>query len=128
MSMATKTANASSSINAGAAATAGDKEGLWRGTAAAKPSGRVLGGPLKETERTRELDNNGVLQLQQQVMQEQDEDVLSLGKTVAKLKDMGIQINEELTIQNEMLGLVEGDVDRVQGKIDVARRRIGKIG
>ncbi|KAK4635860.1 Vacuolar morphogenesis protein 7 [Fulvia fulva] len=126
-SMATKTANASSGINAGAAATAGDKEGLWRGTAAAKPSGRVLGGPLKETERTRELDNNGVLQLQQQVMQEQDEDVLSLGKTVAKLKDMGIQINEELTIQNEMLGLVEQDVDRVQGKIDVARRRIGKI-
>ncbi|EME50031.1 hypothetical protein DOTSEDRAFT_41194 [Dothistroma septosporum NZE10] len=126
-SMATKTANASSSINTGATATAGDKEGLWRGTAAAKPSGRVLGGPLKETERSRELDNNGVLQLQQQVMQEQDEDVLSLGRLVAKLKDMGVQINEEITIQNEMLGLVEQDVDRVQGKIDVARRRINKI-
>lgn len=126
-SMATKTATASSSVNSGAAATASDKEGLWRGTAAAKPSGRVLGGPLKETEQTRGLDNSGVLQLQKQVMQEQDEDVLSLGKTVAKLKDMGIMINEELSIQNEMLGLVEHDVDRVQGKIDVAKRRIGKI-
>lgn len=126
-SMATQTAKASSSINNNAAATAGDKEGLWRGTAAAKPSGRVLGGPPKETERTREQDNAGVLQLQKQIMQEQDEDVLSLGKTVAKLKDMGILINEELEVQNEMLGLVEQDTERVQGKIDVARRRIKKI-
>ena len=85
------------------------------------------GGPLKETERTRELDNQGVLQLQQQVMQEQEEDVLSLGKTVSKLKDMGILINEELTVQNEMLGLVDQDVERLQGKIDVGRARIKKI-
>lgn len=126
-SMAVQSARATSSSNKGVAATSGDKEGLWKGTSVAKPSVRVLGGPLKETERTRELNNSGVLQLQKQVMQEQDEDVLSLGKTVAKLKDMGIMINEELTIQNEMLGLVEQDVDRVQGKVDIARRRIGKI-
>ena len=60
-------------------------------------------------------------------MQEQDEDVLSLGKTVAKLKDMGMMINEELVVQNEMLGLVEQDSDRLQGKIDVAKSRIKKI-
>lgn len=126
-SMATKNSNTSSAVNASAAATAGDKAGLWKGTSAAKPGGRVLGGPLKETERTRELDNTGVVQLQKQVMEEQEEDVMSLGKTVAKLKDMGIMINEELTIQNEMLGLLEQDSDRVQGKIDVARKRIQKI-
>ncbi|CAK4028713.1 related to syntaxin [Lecanosticta acicola] len=126
-SMASKTAAASSSINKNATATDGDKAALWQGTSAAKPGGRVLGGPLKETERTRELDNSGVLQLQKQVLQEQDEDVLSLGKTVAKLKDMGMTINEELVIQNEMLGLVEQDSDRLQGKIDVARSRIKKI-
>jgi regulator of vacuolar morphogenesis len=114
-------------VNTGAVASAGDKEGLWKGTPAAKPSSRVLGGPLKETERTRELDNAGVLQLQKQVMEDQEEDVMSLGKTVAKLKDMGLMVNEELTIQNEMLGLLEEDTDRVQGKIDVAKRRIGKI-
>lgn len=124
---ASRTGGSAPSSGAAAAATAGDKEALWKGTSAAKPGGRVLGGPLKETERTRELDNSGVLQLQRQVMQEQDEDVMLLGKTVAKLKDMGIMINEELAIQNDMLGLVEQDVDRVQGKIDVGRRRIGKI-
>ncbi|KAK5173848.1 uncharacterized protein LTR77_002529 [Saxophila tyrrhenica] len=126
-SMATKNSNTTSAVQTGAVATAGDKEGLWRGTSAAKPSGRVLGGPLKETERTRELDNSGVLQLQSQIMEEQDEDVMVLGKTVAKLKDMGILINEELTVQNEMLDLVDQDTDRVQGKIDVAKKRIGKI-
>jgi regulator of vacuolar morphogenesis len=126
-SMATRYSTASSNVQSGAVASVGDKEALWKGTSAAKPSARVLGGPLKETERTRELDNAGVLQLQQQVMQEQDEDVLSLGKTVSKLKDMGIMINEELAIQNEMLGMVEQDSDRLQGKIDVARNRIRKI-
>ena len=126
-SMATRSANTTSASNAGAVASGGDKAALWKGTSAARPGGRVLGGPLKETERTRELDNGGVLQLQQQIMEDQDEDVLSLGKTVSKLKDMGIMINEELTIQNEMLGMIENDADRVQGKIDVARKRIGNI-
>lgn len=129
-SMSTRNpATSSTSSAGGAAATAADKEGLWKGTsaAAAKPSGRVLGGPLKETERTRELDNEGVLQLQKQEMAAQDEDVMLLGKTVARLKDMGIMMDEELTVQNEMMGLIDSDVDRVQGKIDVARRRIAKI-
>ena len=127
-SMATKNTNTSSAVHSGAVATAGDKEDLWRGTSAAKPSGRVLGGPLKETERTRERDNAGVLQLQQQIMVEQDEDVMDLGKTVAKLKDMGILVNEELTVQNDLLGLLEEDTGRVQRKIDVGKRRIGKLG
>ncbi|KAF2208797.1 hypothetical protein CERZMDRAFT_101008 [Cercospora zeae-maydis SCOH1-5] len=129
-SMATqsaKTSGGNSSMHASAAATSEQKSELWKGTSAAKPSGRVLGGPMKETERTRELDNSGVLQLQKQIMQEQDEDVMSLGKTVAKLKDMGILINEELAIQNEMLAVVEHDADRVQQKIDVGRARIKKI-
>lgn len=124
-SLATKTTTASSTTTS-AAATQADKEALFRG-GATKTSGRVLGGPLKETERTRERDNSGVLQLQQQIMQEQDEDVMSLGKTVARLKDMGIMMGEELEIQNAMLGLVEQDSDRLQGKIDVARSRIKRI-
>ena len=126
-SMATKTAT-NTAADPGAVATARDKEGQWRGTfVGTKPSGRVLGGPLKETERTQELDNKGVLQLQQQVMQEQDEDVLILGKTVAKLNDMGIMMNEELTRQNGMLSLLEGDTERLQNKIGVGRRWIERL-
>lgn len=86
--------------------------------------GRVLG---KETEKTRELDNQGVLQLQQQTMQEQDEDVDLIGKAVARQKELAIQIQEELEVQNDLLNLVDEDVTRVQGKVDIARKRIGQI-
>ncbi|KAK4986213.1 hypothetical protein LTR50_005442 [Elasticomyces elasticus] len=116
--------------NATAAATVGDKEGLWKGTSAASNNtraGRVLGGPLKETERTRERDNEGVVQLQKQIMQEQEEDVLEIGKSVSRMKEMGIMINEELVVQNQMLGMLDQDVERVQGKIDIGKKRIAKI-
>jgi hypothetical protein len=74
--------------------------------------GRVLGGPAKETERTRERNNEGVLQLQRQLMQEQDMDVEELNKTVRKMKEMGIAINEELVEQQPLLDILDQDVDR----------------
>ncbi|KAL2419675.1 hypothetical protein ABEF95_003431 [Exophiala dermatitidis] len=89
-----------------------------------KATGRVLG---KETADTRELDNQGVLQLQKQKMAEQDLDVEELRKIVQRQKELGIAINQELEVQNEMLRMVDEDVDRVQGKINIAKRRIGKI-
>ena len=130
-SAATRTATAATTIGADQA-THGDKAGLWKGTTAAatvaKPSSRVLGGPQPETANTRERDNAGVLQLQQQVLRAQDEDVLALGRTVARLKDMGVLMDEELAVQNQMLGLLDADADRVQGKVDLARERVRRIG
>lgn len=87
-------------------------------------SGRVLG---KESDKTRALDNQGVVQLQKQMMREQDDDVMVLARAVARQKELGVQIQEELAVQNDMLGLLDEDVTRVQGKMDVARKRIGKI-
>ena len=87
-------------------------------------TGRVLG---KETSETRSLDNQGLLQLQQQKMQDQDLDVDEIRKIVQRQRELGVQINQELEIQNEMLRMVDEDVDRVQGKINVAKKRIGKI-
>lgn len=86
--------------------------------------GRVLG---KETDRTRALGNRGVLQLQQQMMQEQDEDVEALASAVRRQKELGEQINRALVEDAEELKLLDEDVDRVQGKMDVAKKRIGKI-
>jgi len=40
---------------------------------------------------------------------------------------MGIAINEELEDQIKMLERVDEDVDRVKGKIDIAKKRVGKI-
>ncbi|CAF9909288.1 MAG: hypothetical protein HETSPECPRED_008918 [Heterodermia speciosa] len=86
--------------------------------------GRVLG---KETGRTKALDNQGVVQLQQQMMQEQDEDVMVLHQSVARQKQLAIEINAQLEEQKEMLGMLDEDVDRVQGKMDIAKKRIKQI-
>ena len=86
--------------------------------------GRVLG---KETAKTRELDNQGVLQLQKQMMEDQDMGLEELRKVVVRQKELGIAINNELEVQNEMLKMVDDDVTRVQGKMDIAKKRIGKI-
>ncbi|KAL4808895.1 hypothetical protein BDV18DRAFT_151099 [Aspergillus unguis] len=87
-------------------------------------SGRVLG---KETERTRELDNSGVLQLQRDMMQDQDLSVEELMKVVRRQKELGIQINEELEIQNEMLRMVDEDATRLEQKVNIGKKRLGKI-
>lgn len=106
-------------------ANVADKASLVGDAKTSKPtSGRVLG---KESAKTRALDNQGVLQLQKQLMEEQDEDVMVLARAVARQKELGVQIQEELEVQNEMLGMLDEDVTRVQGKMDVAKKRIDKI-
>ena len=107
-------------------ADAREKETLVGNAKSSKPlsGGRVLG---RETDRTRALDNEGVLQLQKQLMQEQDEDVMVLGQAVRRQRELGIAIQEELQVQNEMLGMLDEDVTRVHGKIQVANKRIAKI-
>lgn len=108
------------------AATQQDKNALF-GPGVSRPGGRVLGAPVPETDKTRALDNEGVLQLQKQMMQDQDLDVEELAKIVRRQKEMGHAIHGELELQNEMLKRLDEDVDRVQGKIGVAKKRIGKI-
>ena len=117
--MATKT-----SLDA-AVASAQEKQNLV-GNSSSRPKtgGRVLG---KETNETRERDNAGLVQLQKQKMADQDLDVDELTKIIQRQKELGVQINEELEVQSEMLKRTDEDVDRVQGKINVAKRRIGKI-
>ncbi|KAL4775647.1 hypothetical protein BDW60DRAFT_214399 [Aspergillus nidulans var. acristatus] len=100
-----------------------DGSGVGSGRKPAR-SGRVLG---KETERTRELDNQGVLQLQRETMQQQDMSVEELLKIVRRQKELGIQINEELEVQNEMLRMVDEDATRLQQKVDIGKKRLGKI-
>ncbi|KGO78250.1 hypothetical protein PITC_036180 [Penicillium italicum] len=109
-------------------------------------AGRVLG---KETERTRELDNEGVLQLQRQMMQSQDDNVDQLRKIIIRQRELGTQINEELEVQNDLLRLADEEADmfvyvlfslfplvlvyftnglsRLKSKMDIGRKRIEKI-
>lgn len=89
-----------------------------------KTSSRVLG---KETDETKMLDNKGVLQLQKQKMGEQDDDVEKLRQIVARQRELGVAIHNELEVQNAMLGMVDAGVDRLGAKIQIAKNRISKI-
>ena len=129
-SMAVKAAMSSSSSTSSAAVTQEQKAGLFHNapSSSSKPhsSRRVLGAP-QETDKTRELDNDGVLQLQKQIIADQDEDLVDLTTVVRRMRDMGVAINTEIVEQNAMLGLLDEDVERVDGKIRIAKKRIGRI-
>jgi regulator of vacuolar morphogenesis len=98
-------------------ATSASPPGRSRGLGAAwgaTRAGRVLGGAgaARETKRTMERDNDGVLQLQRQIMREQDLDVDALAQGVRRIKEMSIAINEELVEQGQLLDVLDQDVDR----------------
>ncbi|KAH8815882.1 hypothetical protein F5884DRAFT_199296 [Xylogone sp. PMI_703] len=128
LSLASKTHENNSPVDniRGAAATQQDKNALF-GASTSRPTRRVLGAPVQETNKTRELDNEGVLQLQKQMMADQDLDVEELAKVVRRQREMGIAIHDELELQKDMLTRVDGDVDRLKGKIGVAKKRVGKL-
>ncbi|OAA58644.1 Target SNARE coiled-coil domain protein [Niveomyces insectorum RCEF 264] len=90
--------------------------------------GRVLGAPLPETERTREQDNTGVLQLQRQIFSEQDQEVAALGEIVQRQRALGLAIKDEVDEQTLLLEQLGDGVDRVQGKVKVAKERIKRLG
>ncbi|CAK7274372.1 hypothetical protein SEPCBS119000_006136 [Sporothrix epigloea] len=125
-----------SNDSAQAAAVTGDKALLFgsaavtlnSGNSRAFGGGRVLGAPRQETEQTRELDNAGVLQLQKQKMAEQDQDVATLAKIVQRQRELGLAINREVDLHIDMLNQQSEDVDRVQGKMKVAKDRIKRLG
>ncbi|KAI3391320.1 hypothetical protein diail_7608 [Diaporthe ilicicola] len=110
----------------------GDKATLLSGagesSSRARMGGRVLGAPLPETERTRELNNVGVVQLQRQQMQEQDQDVEELAKIIRRQKEMGLAIKGEVEVQNEMLDQMDRDADRLEAKMKVANSKARKLG
>jgi len=128
VSLAVKAQSASTASSSTATlASTQDKSSLF-GPNVARPAGRVLGGPpIPETDKTRELDNEGVSQLQRQLMKDQDLDVEELGKIVRRQKEMGMAIHGELEYQNELLKTVDENVDRVAKKVDIAKKRVGKI-
>jgi regulator of vacuolar morphogenesis len=121
---------ASSSSGVGAPASHGDKAALLAGAGvgSSRTTGRVLGAPLPESERTRELDNDGVLLLQRKMMEEQDQDVNALAQIVRRQKEMGLAIKDEVDRQIEYMDRMDEDVDRLTGKVRVAKERTKRLG
>lgn len=111
---------------------AGERAKLFAGSSSGAGGsvrgGRVLGAPLPETERTRELDNEGVLQLQRDTMRDQDMEVEALARIVRRQKEMGLAINDEVERQTNMLDNLNTNVDVVDKKLRVAKGRVKRLG
>ena len=127
VSLAVKTQSAGNTGNGGVGTTQQQDKNALFGPGVSRPSGRVLGAPVPETNKTRELDNEGVLQLQKQIMEDQDLNVEELAKAVRRQKEIGMAIRMEVDEQNDMLKRVDDDADRVKKKLDIANKRAGNI-
>lgn len=98
------------------------------GTAFQRPITRVFGGQPKETEQTRPLDNQGLLQLQQTQMEQQDSQLAQLSAILQRQKHLGIAIGEEVSQQIDMLTDLDNEVDRVGGKLGKAKKQMNRLG
>lgn len=96
------------------------------GDAAKNRPTRVLG-KGEETDRTRDLTNNQLLSLQQNDMEDQDQMIESLRKIAQRQRQLGEDINEELTYQTQLLEELDQDTHITSSKLNQARRRIGKF-
>jgi regulator of vacuolar morphogenesis len=88
-----------------------------------RPVGRQLGRPLPETEETRELDNEGVLQRQKLTMQEQDEDLGELAKILHRQNVLARAMHKHIEEDNDMLDHANARADSLQRKLGVGNRR-----
>ncbi|RUO97154.1 hypothetical protein BC936DRAFT_140890 [Jimgerdemannia flammicorona] len=81
----------------------------------------------KETEVTRGLDNGGLITLQQQMMEDQDQQIEQFSSILARQKHVGMAIEQELETQIQLLDELVPSVDRTQGKLKFTQKRLNKI-
>ncbi|PRW56426.1 Qc-snare Syn8 Syntaxin8-family [Chlorella sorokiniana] len=87
-------------------------------------SSSAAAGSGQETDTTAELNNAGLLQLQQQVMSQQDAALESLERTVVGTKHIALQINEEAELHNRLLDDLDEQVDGTRSRLAAAQRRL----
>lgn len=95
-----------------------------------KPFARVFGSVAKpqETDQTRPLDEQGLLQLQQTQVDQQDSQLAVLSSILQRQKHLGVAIGEEIGQQIDLLKDLDADVDRVGGKLSSAKKQLNRLG
>jgi SYP5 family syntaxin len=83
--------------------------------------------PGKETEVTAVLDNKGLVQLQQQVMQQQDRELEQMEKTVVSTKHIALTIGEEVDLHTRLLEDLDEDVDVTHTRLRAATKRVRHV-
>ena len=96
-----------------------------------RANGRAFGAQAKalinETEETRSLDNEGLMQYQQQTMEDQDQQVEQFSAILSRQRQLGLAIGDELETQNQVLDELDSGVDRTNVKLKFAKKKLGAI-
>ncbi|KAK7949074.1 T-complex protein 1 subunit beta [Apiospora aurea] len=74
-----------------------------------------------------DMTNTQIHAYHQQIMDQQDQQLDALGTSIARQRELSMQIGDELDDQVAMLDDVDEAVDRHQGRIDRARGHVGRI-
>ncbi|KAI1803819.1 hypothetical protein F4811DRAFT_523083 [Daldinia bambusicola] len=74
-----------------------------------------------------EMTNTQIHAYHQRILAEQDSQLDALGASIARQRELSMQIGDELDEHVAMLDDVDVAVDRHQGRLDRARRQVGKI-
>jgi regulator of vacuolar morphogenesis len=95
--------------------------------------GRAFGSALlqqqqkKETEATKGLDNQELLDYQSQMMKDQDTHVEQFRHILLRQKELGLAIYDELENQMDVLDSLDAQVDNTQTKLAFTNRKLSKI-
>ncbi|KAG1755220.1 PX domain-containing protein [Suillus paluster] len=94
-----------------------------------KPITRVFGAKKpQETEMTRPLDDQGLVQLQKTQMEQQESQLAALTPILQRQRHLGEAISAELAVHNELLDELNNDVDRVGGKLISTKKQLNRLG
>ncbi|KAH7345167.1 syntaxin [Rhizoctonia solani] len=111
--------------------TAADRERLLdEAVTSRKPFGRVFGQRQapQETAETRPLDEQGLLQLQNNQMQQQDDQLAQLSAILRRQNQIGTAIGSEIAQQVEMLDQLSNGLDSTGIKLSNARKQLNRLG
>ncbi|CAD7696508.1 unnamed protein product [Ostreobium quekettii] len=91
----------------------------------------LLGGarqrPGRETEQTAGLENAGLLQLQNQLIEQQDKDMAQIEEAVKGTKHVALAMGEELDLQARLLEDLDEDVDVVHSRLGAVTHKVKAI-
>ncbi|ROT40325.1 hypothetical protein SODALDRAFT_271209 [Sodiomyces alkalinus F11] len=73
------------------------------------------------------MDNQQVHAYHARILEDQDEHLDRLGESIGRQRELSMQIGDELDAHVAMLDDVEAATDRHQGRLDRARRSLGRI-
>ncbi|KAL4026772.1 hypothetical protein IC575_015213 [Cucumis melo] len=88
----------------------------------------LLGPEMKSVDvmsKTAELDNQGLVGFQRQIMKEQDEGLEKLEETIISTKHIALAVNEELDLHTRLIDDLDQHVDVIDSRLARVQKRLG---